>query len=105
MGAYVEPDLQNVGNRNTVADDHGAEDGFPEGGNAHINIRFLFSAFRGESDPVEDLPVQAFEVEVRRNAVHETESQRFGCGEQAETGARHRLVPYVGLYAIGLKRR
>jgi hypothetical protein len=36
--------------------------------------------------------------------VHATEAQRFGGGEQAETGAWHRLVLYVGLHAIGVKR-
>jgi hypothetical protein len=37
--------------------------------------------------------------------VHETESEGFGCREEPETGAWRRLVPYVSLNTIGVKRR
>ena len=37
--------------------------------------------------------------------MYETESEGFGCREEPETGAWRRLVLYVWLNTIGVKRR
>jgi hypothetical protein len=85
MGADIEPDLQDVGNRNAVADDRGSEHRLPEGGYAHINVSPVFCAFGRKPHAFEDVPVEAFEIELL-DALHEAEPQRLGRGKQPEAG-------------------
>jgi len=79
MGADIQPNLQDVSNWNAVADDCGAEDGFPEAECAHKRPAFV------PRPPVETHAARTsrpgFRIEVRRNAVHETESEGFAAAK------------------------
>src|SRR5579862_5086285 len=74
MGPDVEPHLQDVRDGRAVADDCGAEDRLPKGGNTHINVRPLFGAFRRKPHLFQNVAVEALEIEVLRGAVYEAES-------------------------------
>ena len=75
MGADIEPDLQYVRNRHTLADDGGAEHRFAEGGNAHEDIWLLFSPLGREPHAFENGSIETLQIEVLWNTVHKAKSQ------------------------------
>ncbi|SPE26809.1 hypothetical protein SBA2_300018 [Acidobacteriia bacterium SbA2] len=82
MRADIEPDLQDVGNRYTIADDRAAKNRLPEDGNPRVNVRFLFGALGRETHVLEHLTVEIFDIEIRCSTVYESATERLCRGKR-----------------------
>ena len=71
----VQPHLQNIAGRNTVAFDGRAEDCFWVLGNSHEYIRFTTADFQCQTEFPECFLVDSLDVEVRLDTVNELEAQ------------------------------
>jgi hypothetical protein len=71
MRGCVKPNLQNVGRRNSVVPYRSPKNGFPIGRYSDVNISGPI-VFHRETNPVERVQREPFQVDVRRNAADES---------------------------------
>ena len=63
----------------------------------------VFGALGRESHAVQHFPIQTFEIEVRRNAVHEAEAEGLGCRKESEAGTGRRVAFQARVDTVGVE--
>src|ERR1035437_1402196 len=91
MRTYIEPDLEYVRDGHVIASNRAAKDRLPYGRDPHISVRRVHPLIRRKPHPVQDSPIQAFKIEVRRHAEHEAEPQGLRRSKEPKAGSRGRL--------------
>jgi hypothetical protein len=81
MRTDFEPNLDDVGNRNSISIDSGPKDRFLENWNSHKDIRPVFGVVWRESHTLENFPIQVLYIEVGEDSLHRAISQGFSRGK------------------------
>src|SRR5437868_6445532 len=81
MRGHIQPHLQNVGNRNSVAYDACAKYRFPVCRSPDIDIRLSARMIYRQAETTESVQRQALEIDMRCHAMNETISQCIGGSE------------------------
>src|SRR6267142_4236340 len=88
MLGHIEPYLKDIANRLAIVHDDPAKHGFVVSWNTEVNGRIdLYAACR-KAKLLENPRLDTLHVKVRLHSVHESQTQRFRCGKERETGPR-----------------
>ncbi len=92
MSRHIEPDLQDVGYGQTVANHRRPEYCFFTGGNANVHVGLPISIVDRETEPADNVEIQTLQVYVWRDAVNKAETEPAGRCKKPNRAARLRLT-------------
>jgi len=88
VGTRIQPDLYNVGHRNTIAAHGPAEHRLCHCGYSDVEIGRGAGCLQRKAKSFEDAGVEAFKVDDRRDTMHKPEAECVGRCEQTKTQTR-----------------
>lgn len=91
MRGGIEPDLQDVGYGQAVAEHSGAKNGFLIGRNPDMDVGTAVRVLNRQPQLLQYIEVQTLQVNVRWHPANESETERVGGSKEAHATAWLRL--------------